>query len=63
MKSNTRPDAVLPSFTNVTVSPTVYPSPPSIIVNSLMVESETAATLTAASEPAPPETRISSPTL
>ena len=27
----------VPSFTNVTVSPTVYPSPPSTIVKSLMV--------------------------
>ena len=53
----------MPSFTNVTVSPTVYPSPPSTIVKSLMVESVTDATFTAASEPFPPDTTISSPTL
>ena len=38
----------VPSFTNVTVSPTAYPSPPSTIVKSLMVESVTDATFTAA---------------
>ena len=53
----------VPSFTNVTVSPTAYPSPPSTIVKSLMVESVTDATFTAASAPFPPDTTISSPTL
>ena len=46
----------VPSFTNVTVSPTAKPSPPSIILKSLIVASDTADTLAAASVPAPPET-------
>ena len=52
----------VPSLTNETVSPIVYPSPASIRSNWLIVASDIDATLAAASAPPPPEIITSSPT-
>ena len=46
----------VPSFTNVTASPTENPSPGSIISKELIVASETDATFIPPSDPPPPET-------
>ena len=52
----------VPSLINETVSPTVKPSPESMISIELIVASETAPTLAAASAPPPPVIKRSSPT-
>ena len=53
----------VPSFVNVTPSPTEKPSPGSIMSNALIVASDTEATLTPASlPPPPPDIAMSSPT-
>ena len=53
----------VPSLMNITPSPTENPSPGSVISKALIVASETEDTLTPASDPLPPGTWISSPTL